>query len=59
MKIQWDNQKCSHSGNCVNSLPEVFKIVAGQFVIEPDKAVDAEVVKVINQCPSGALKCIG
>ncbi|AEG00230.1 (4Fe-4S)-binding protein [Methylomonas methanica] len=56
MKIQWDKQTCSHSGNCVKSLPEVFKVVDGQFVIEPDKATDAEVVNVINQCPSGALK---
>lgn len=58
MKIQWDKQKCSHSGNCVKSLPEVFKVVDGQFIIEPDKATSAEVDKVINQCPSGALKRI-
>jgi uncharacterized Fe-S cluster protein YjdI len=53
-----DKQKCSHSGNCVKSLPEVFKIVDGQFITEPDKAAYDEVVKVVNQCPSGALKCI-
>ncbi|OQK15113.1 hypothetical protein AU255_19225 [Methyloprofundus sedimenti] len=58
MKIQWDKQTCTHSGNCVESLPEVFKVADGQFVIEPDKATDAEITKVINQCPSGALKQI-
>lgn len=58
MKIQWDKQRCSHSGNCVKSMPEVFKILDGQFVIEPDKAAYDEIVKVVNQCPSGALKCI-
>jgi uncharacterized Fe-S cluster protein YjdI len=56
MKIQWDEQKCSHSGNCVKSLPEVFKVIDGQFVIEPGNATGAEIVKVVNQCPSGALK---
>jgi len=56
MKIQWDKQTCTHSGNCVKSLPEVFKVVDGQFVIDPDNATDAEIVKVVNQCPSGALK---
>ncbi|MEO6421536.1 MAG: (4Fe-4S)-binding protein [Candidatus Nitrotoga sp.] len=58
MKIQWDKQKCSHSGSCVKSLPEVFKVVDGQFVFEPDKAAYDEVVNVVNQCPSGALKLI-
>ena len=58
MKIQWDEQKCSHSGNCVKSLREVFKVVNGQFIIEPDKAAHDEVISVINQCPSAALKCI-
>ena len=56
MKIQWDEKQCSHSGLCVKSLPEVFKVENGQFIIEPAKATKAEVIKVINQCPSGALK---
>jgi len=56
MNIQWDEKKCSHSGLCVKSLPEVFKVENGQFMIDPDKATEDEVVKVIKQCPSGALK---
>jgi len=56
MKIQWDEKQCSHSGQCVKSLPEVFKVENGQFMIEPDKATEDEVVNVIKQCPSGALK---
>jgi len=56
MKIQWDEKQCSHSGQCVKSLPEVFKIENEQFIIDPDKATETEVVKVIKQCPSGALK---
>ncbi len=58
MNIQWDEQKCSHSGLCVKSLPEVFKIENGQFIIEPDKAAHDEVNNVINHCPSAALKYI-
>jgi uncharacterized Fe-S cluster protein YjdI len=58
MKIQWDEKQCSHSGQCVKSLPEVFKVENGQFMIEPDKAAENEVVNVIKQCPSSALKHI-
>ncbi len=56
MKIQWDEKQCSHSGQCVKSLPEVFKVENGKFMIDPDKATEDEVVNVIKQCPSGALK---
>lgn len=56
MKIQWDEKQCSHSGQCVKSLPEVFRVENGQFMIDPDKATEDEVVNVIKQCPSGALK---
>ncbi len=58
MKIQWDENQCSHSGQCVKSLPEVFKVENGQFIIEPDKGTEGKVVDVINECPSGALKRI-
>ena len=56
MKIQWDEKQCSHSGQCVKSLPEVFKVENGKFMIDPDKATEDEVVNVIKKCPSGALK---
>jgi len=56
MNIQWDEKQCSHSGLCVKSLPEVFKVENGQFMIDSDKATEDEVVNVIKQCPSGALK---
>jgi uncharacterized Fe-S cluster protein YjdI len=55
MNIQWDSKKCCHSGVCVKTLPEVFKIQEGQFVIESDRASDKEILEVVKQCPSGAL----
>ncbi len=58
MKIQWDKNQCSHSGQFVKSLPEVFKVENGQFIIKPDKGTEGKVVDVIKQCPSGALKRI-
>ncbi len=47
MKVQWNEKQCSHSGQCVKSLPDVFKIENGQFIIEPDKATKDEIIKVI------------
>ena len=51
-------KKCSHSGRCVQSLPAVFKVENGQFVIKPDHAPVDEIENVIKQCPSAALKYI-
>ena len=56
MKITWDETKCCHAGVCVNTLPEVFKIQDGRFVIEPGNASDEAILHVVNQCPSGALQ---
>jgi uncharacterized Fe-S cluster protein YjdI len=58
MKVNWDSEKCSHSGNCVKSLPEVFKIENGNFVIEPEKASEAEVLKVVAACPAKAFSVV-
>lgn len=54
MKVNWDSQACCHSGNCVKSLPEVFKIENGNFVIQPENASDEKVHKVIDACPAKA-----
>jgi uncharacterized Fe-S cluster protein YjdI len=34
MKVTYDAQVCIHAGNCVKSLPAVFKVVDGKFVID-------------------------
>lgn len=55
MKVNWDEKACIHSANCVKSLPQVFKIEVGRFVIDPSAASEEEVRSVVAKCPSGAL----
>jgi uncharacterized Fe-S cluster protein YjdI len=56
LQIQWDSARCIHSGNCVKTLPQVFKVESGKFVIDPAAASDDQVRKTVAACPSGALK---
>ena len=39
MKVNWDEEVCTHSANCVKSLPQVFKVEGGKFVIDPSAGV--------------------
>ena len=43
LQVSWDKDVCIHSGNCVKSLPEVFKVEGGKFVIDPSAADDSQV----------------
>lgn len=56
LKVTWDKDICIHSGNCVKTLPEVFKVENGKFVIEPSAADDGRVRAAVAGCPSKALK---
>lgn len=56
MKVLWEEKMCCHSGNCVKSLPEVFKIENGAFVIQPENAEEKEVRTVVMACPAKALR---
>jgi uncharacterized Fe-S cluster protein YjdI len=38
LEVTWDSKVCIHSGNCVKTLPQVFKVENGKFVIEPSAA---------------------
>jgi len=50
-----DNRSiCAHAGYCTEGLPAVFRHRQDPFV-DPDGASIAEIIDVINQCPSGAL----
>lgn len=56
MKVTWDANKCCHAGVCVKTLPEVFKVENGQFVIDTDNASEEAIKEVVSLCPSGALE---
>ncbi|SET14868.1 Uncharacterized Fe-S cluster protein YjdI [Nitrosomonas marina] len=58
MKVTYDANTCIHAGNCVNSLPAVFKVVDGKFMIDQAGASDAEIRQTVADCPSGALQVI-
>lgn len=58
MKIEWAENICIHSGKCVQSLPDVFRIEEGAFVIDPKRGSDEDIVGAVNQCPSKALKIL-
>ena len=56
MKVTYDAQVCIHAGNCVKSLPAVFKVVNGQFVIDQQGASEGAIRQTVVACPSGALR---
>ena len=55
IKVKWDSKVCIHNGNCVKTLPKVFSVVDGKFVIDEKAASEAEIRKTVSQCPSKAL----
>lgn len=56
MKILWDSNTCTHSGECVKNLPSVFTVQDGKFVIIQDGAPEEQIRKTVEGCPSGALR---
>jgi CDGSH-type Zn-finger protein len=54
----YDNRSiCAHAGICTDGLPAVFRNREDSFV-DPDGASVAEIIDIVNQCPSGALSYI-
>ena len=53
--VEWEPRLCSHSHNCVNSLPQVFDETRRPWV-EVDAATADEVEAAVALCPSGALR---
>lgn len=53
--ILWEAEKCIHSANCVNGLPEVFDTNNRPW-INPKGASSDKIVETVSKCPSGALK---
>lgn len=55
--IYFNLEICEHSGNCVRGNPDVFNTKRKPWIIA-DNASKEDVMKVIDTCPSGALKYI-
>jgi CDGSH-type Zn-finger protein/uncharacterized Fe-S cluster protein YjdI len=54
--IRFDARRCVHSRNCVLSRPDVFvPNVEGEW-IHPDAASPEEVIRLGQNCPSGAIE---
>ena len=50
-----DNRSiCAHAGKCTDGLPSVWRMRQEPW-IDPDGADVAEIIRIIEQCPSGAL----
>jgi uncharacterized Fe-S cluster protein YjdI len=56
MKVTYDPKVCIHAANCVKTLPTVFKVVGGRFVIDQQGASEAAIRQTVAACPSGALQ---
>jgi uncharacterized Fe-S cluster protein YjdI len=56
LQVTWNKDVCIHSANCVKTLPQVFKVEQGKFVIDPSAADDNQVRAVVAACPSHALQ---
>ncbi len=52
--IVWKPSFCIHSGNCIRSLPTVYKPGERRW-INIENATTAEILKQMKTCPSGAL----
>lgn len=55
IKVTFDPNVCTHSGNCVRGLPAVFDVRRKPWV-SAGAATATEVEAQIGKCPSGALK---
>lgn len=55
MIVYWNPAHCSHSGKCTAMLPRVFSPDKRPWVCV-DEAGPLEIIKAIDQCPTGALR---
>ncbi|WP_252145777.1 4Fe-4S mono-cluster protein YjdI [Yokenella regensburgei] len=53
--VYFNTDICQHSGNCVLGSHQLFDLKRKPWIM-PDEVDVATVVKVIDTCPSGALK---
>ncbi len=53
--VYWDSSICEHAGMCVRGLPKVFEVGRRPWIML-EKASAEEIMNVIDQCPSHALR---
>lgn len=55
INVTFDKKKCCHLAYCLKNLPSVFNLNARPW-INLNHSDEAEVIKAVNACPSGALQ---
>lgn len=53
--VHWESETCSHSAICLKKLPQVFDLNQRPWV-NIDGATPEDIIRTIDECPSGALK---
>jgi len=53
--VYWNLSYCSHSGKCTSMMPQVFDMDRRPWICL-DGVDPLDVIRVIDQCPTGALK---
>ncbi len=56
--ILWKAEKCTHSGVCVRTLPQVYNPKEKPW-IKIQNASSEELIAQVGKCPSGALSIKG
>ncbi|WP_086444178.1 (4Fe-4S)-binding protein [Candidatus Enterococcus lemimoniae] len=57
LDIFYSKDICAHIGNCVRGNPAVFEVGRRPWIIADNGGIEDD-IRVINTCPSGALKYI-
>ncbi|MBL1228062.1 (4Fe-4S)-binding protein [Enterococcus sp. BWB1-3] len=57
LDIYYNKDICAHIGNCVRGNPEVFEVGRRPWIIADNGSLE-ENIRVVDSCPSGALKYI-
>ena len=53
--VYFNKDICTHSQNCIKGSTAVFDLKRKPWIL-PDEADASEVMRIIDKCPSGALK---
>lgn len=53
--VEYDQERCIHAAECVKNLPSVFNPDKRPW-IQPEHATTDQIKRVVQSCPSGALK---